>query len=423
MKTANLAIVFTDIKGFTARTSQQTYEENRRMLRVHDALLMPVFKAFGGRKIKTIGDAFLVVFESPTQAVLCGVAIQDRLWDYNRRVPEADQIHVRVAINMGEVRLEGGDVFGEPVNIAARVEGLADAGEVLFTEAVHLAMNKAEVPSEDRGRHELKGIPEKVQVYRVPRGAWRIGSPEPAPESAAAAAAQLNEAAPPYGGHALSRISSNLPAPDPAVLLGVDLRGKGTALAQGAASGALTLTTRGQAALGSLLWRARASSTKARMAAAGALGALIVAGGLWSLSADPVEDALDEGDIKGAEVEVRKLEPGPWRSYLEGRIEEQRKDWDDAARRYEVAARQGSSKAFRRLLNLTESDHCWARANAAYALGRLKRPAALSTLKSMQAASFEDEAGGGNVFKEIFGCNSRRAAADAIRAVEGSKDP
>ena len=67
MCTANLAIVFTDIKGFTERTSRQSYDENQRMLRLHEALLLPVFRSFEGRLIKTIGDAFMVVFPSPTK--------------------------------------------------------------------------------------------------------------------------------------------------------------------------------------------------------------------------------------------------------------------------------------------------------------------------------------------------------------------
>ncbi|GAC1538517.1 MAG: hypothetical protein NVS2B9_05140 [Myxococcales bacterium] len=102
MKASNLTIVFTDIKGFTERTGRQSHEENQRMLRLHDALLMPVFRAFEGRLVKTIGDAFMVVFQSPTKAVLAGVAIQDRLWEHNRQVPKDQQLHVRVAANMGE---------------------------------------------------------------------------------------------------------------------------------------------------------------------------------------------------------------------------------------------------------------------------------------------------------------------------------
>jgi class 3 adenylate cyclase len=402
MKTANLAIVFTDIKGFTARTSQQTYEENRRMLRVHDALLMPVFKAFGGRKIKTIGDAFLVVFESPTQAVLSGVAIQDRLWDYNRRVAEPEQIHVRVAINMGEVRLEAGDVFGEPVNIAARVEGLADAGEVLFTEAVYLSMNKAEVPAEERGAHALKGIPEMVKVYRVPCGAYRLGS-QPAPQPAT----EPPPSGPPYGGLALARIA-DLPAPEPANLLAAgDFKEVSAEIALGAAKRA-----RG-------LWLRFASLPRKIQAVVG-IAILLVAVGAIILTAwgsSPVEAALSRGDLKRAEAELKKLKPGRDRAFLEGRLDEERKDFAAAARHYEDAARLDHRRAYKRLLQMTESEQCWSRANAAYSLARLKRKTALPALQALQQASFADE-GSSNVLRELFGCNSHRAAADAIKSLE-----
>ncbi|HEX8537403.1 MAG TPA: adenylate/guanylate cyclase domain-containing protein, partial [Cystobacter sp.] len=209
MKTANLAIVFTDIQGFSERTSRQTLEENERLLRSHRELLVPLFKAFGGRIIKSIGDAFLVTFESPTQAVLSGMAIQDRLWQYNQTVSEAERLDVRVAINVGEVRLESQDVFGEPVNIAARVESITEAGEVFFTEAVYLAMNKAEVPSREVGLFELKGIPSKIRVFRVPRGPYRMGSP--APE----APPEPVPGQPPFGNLALSRVPESMLAAGP----------------------------------------------------------------------------------------------------------------------------------------------------------------------------------------------------------------
>ncbi|WP_233612479.1 adenylate/guanylate cyclase domain-containing protein, partial [Corallococcus sp. AB045] len=207
MKTANLAIVFTDIKGFTERTSRQTLEENQRLLQVHEALLAPLFKAFGGRIIKSIGDAFLVTFESPTQAVLSGIAIQDRLWHHNRQLLEEEQIHVRVAVNVGEVRVENNDIFGEPVNIAARVEGITDAGEVFFTEAVYLSMNKAEVPSQEVGSFELKGIPGKIRVFRVPRAPYRVLAPTP---DAVLPTPEEASSLPPYGNLALARVESNL---------------------------------------------------------------------------------------------------------------------------------------------------------------------------------------------------------------------
>ena len=83
------------------------------------------------------------------------------------REVEHDRIEIRVAINQGEVNLADNDVFGEAVNITARIEAVADAGDVFFTEAIYLAMNKREVPSSEVGLLQLKGIPEKVRVYRV----------------------------------------------------------------------------------------------------------------------------------------------------------------------------------------------------------------------------------------------------------------
>jgi class 3 adenylate cyclase len=86
MRTESLVVMLTDIKGFTAATTRQTREENARMLASHEALLAPVLAAFGGRKVKTIGDAYLVLFPAPTAALLCAAAIQDRLHDHGRRV-------------------------------------------------------------------------------------------------------------------------------------------------------------------------------------------------------------------------------------------------------------------------------------------------------------------------------------------------
>lgn len=166
-RTENLTIMFTDIAGFTARTSKQSRAENAAMLREHDELLLPVVGRFGGRRVKSIGDALLVVFRSPTDAVRCGMAMQDALTEYNIDRPLDEALHVRVALNLGEVRLEGGDIFGEPVNIAARIEAITPADAVYFSESVYLAMTKAEVRSERMGTFELKGIPEAVSVFRA----------------------------------------------------------------------------------------------------------------------------------------------------------------------------------------------------------------------------------------------------------------
>ncbi len=167
MKTATYTVMFTDIQDFTGRTSRQTRAQNERLLRLHDELLLPVIQGYLGRRVKTIGDAYLVVFDSATRALACGAAIQDRLARFNLEVEEDERIEVRIAMSAGEVRLVRGDVFGEAVNIASRVEGLARGGEVYFTESVFLLADRAGFDLEDLGSHELKGIPERVGIFRL----------------------------------------------------------------------------------------------------------------------------------------------------------------------------------------------------------------------------------------------------------------
>jgi len=159
--------MLTDIKGFTPKTSKISREKLERLLDMHDKIITPVFKKFGGRIVKTIGDAFLVTFTSPTDAVLCGMEIQKVLEKHNEDAAEEDQLEVRVAVNSGEVTIKNNDVFGEAVNIAARLEGIADAGDIYFTESVYLAMNKSEIPTASVGHRHFKGIPEDIKVYKV----------------------------------------------------------------------------------------------------------------------------------------------------------------------------------------------------------------------------------------------------------------
>lgn len=165
VRTKTLTVMFTDIAGYTERTGSQSREEAAHWLALHDSLLRPVIRSYRGDVVKTIGDALLVTFASPTDAVLCGTAIQDRLYLHNREAGAADQIHVRVALSAGEVRVHKGDVLGEPVNLAARLEKLATAGEVVLSDAVYATMNTAEVRLESRGTHTLKGIQREVTVY------------------------------------------------------------------------------------------------------------------------------------------------------------------------------------------------------------------------------------------------------------------
>ena len=167
MRSRNLAIVFTSIVGYAERVGRQTYEQTQRMLGAHAELLEPVFREFGGRRIKVIGGTFLVAFELPTQALLCAAALQRAVAAFNDQAVEGERLQIRTGINLGEVRLEKGDVFGEAVNVAARVEAQGGAGEVLFTEAVWLSMTRAEVKAEALGPRSLRGVPEPIGLYRL----------------------------------------------------------------------------------------------------------------------------------------------------------------------------------------------------------------------------------------------------------------
>ena len=168
MKSQMLTIMFTDIKGFTERTSASTREDLRGLLKKHEDMIKPIIFQIGGNLVKTIGDAFLVTFDSPTDAVLCGILIQNTLMKHNAEVEEGERVEVRIAINSGEVEVSAeGDVFGETVNLTSRIEGITEPNQIYFTESVYLAMNKREVPTSEIGWHRLKGVPEAVKVYRV----------------------------------------------------------------------------------------------------------------------------------------------------------------------------------------------------------------------------------------------------------------
>jgi class 3 adenylate cyclase len=167
VKSRNLAIVFAGLCGYAERLGALTWEESQKMLRLHGALVDPAFRKFGGRRIKQIGGTFLVAFDSPTQAVLCAAALRERVRRFDQTVPAEQRLRARVGIHLGEVRLERGDVFGEPVNIASRIEALAGPGEVLLGESVWLSMNRAEVRACDAGERSLKGVPEPIRVFRL----------------------------------------------------------------------------------------------------------------------------------------------------------------------------------------------------------------------------------------------------------------
>jgi adenylate cyclase len=418
LKTANLAIVFTDIQGFTERTSRQTLEENQRLLKVHHDLLAPVFKAFGGRIIKSIGDAFLVTFESPTQAVLSGMALQDRLWQHNRTASEAQRLDVRVAINVGEVRLESHDIFGEPVNIASRVESIAEAGEVYFTEAVYLAMNKAEVPSQEVGSFELKGIPGKIRVFRVPRAPYRVEAPSSVVHVAPGVESPIvPQEHPPFGNLALSRV------PESALAPGTDLAATAAALGSRAVTVGGQLVRNTRMVLESVQAGQRLPFPPRTLALGGGALALVLGISLVVFSGGPAEDAIaavgkasSREEKRSAMEKARRLikeEKDPVeRSWLSGQLSEAAGEFGSAVAHYRSAVKAEHGAAEDRLIELLEHESCAARREAAEMLGELRLESARGELEDLA------EKGGPGDDSGLFGCDSKAAAKRALERFE-----
>jgi class 3 adenylate cyclase len=396
MRTENLAVMLTDMKGFTAATSRQSRAENVRMLALQDALILPVVQAFGGGRVKTIGDAYLVLFASPTAGLLCGMALQDRLWDYNRRAAEAQRIEVRVVLSLGEVRLVGPrqrptDVYGEAVNLASRVEAEAEAGEIWFTEAVRLVADPGEVPFDEVGQRTLKGFLEPMRLYRVGRSGSGLDEP-------------------PYGGVALTRVTGLSP-PEPARLERIVRRRE---------------------------WRILRALSGLREKAAGVLLAvallalLAVAGaGAWVRWSGRPQRLIAEGRFPEAQaaIEARAARLGPEAPsvlFLRGRLEAARAE-AEAGGHLEVAfalwvraLQRGSAEAGSSLSIEVRSPACHRRLLAARALADAASEVARPLLEKLARA--EPPTGLLGFLPEAERCGAGDVAREGLEALRQSHE-
>jgi len=173
----NLSIMLTDIQGYTNASASSSRDQLVQLLRDHNRLMIPLIRFHGGTIIKQIGDALLVTFGSATDAAVCAIMIQLMLREFNRRQrDETRKLQLRVVINTGDVTLQDGDIFGDAVNITARIEGLScfPGGSIGISESTYLLMNQNEIVAELIGPHQLKGIPNPVNVYRIPLDKQRL---------------------------------------------------------------------------------------------------------------------------------------------------------------------------------------------------------------------------------------------------------
>ncbi|MGI0130713.1 MAG: adenylate/guanylate cyclase domain-containing protein [Thermoplasmata archaeon] len=165
------AIMFTDIVGFT-RLGQRDEGLALEVRREHHALLRPLFAAHGGREVKTMGDGFLVEFASAVESVRCAVAIQEAVSERNSLPSSKERIHLRIGIHLGDVVEEEGDILGDAVNVASRIEPLAEPDGICVSGSVFdQVRNKVPVPLTRLGLRDLKNVEVPVEIYRVGRAA------------------------------------------------------------------------------------------------------------------------------------------------------------------------------------------------------------------------------------------------------------
>jgi adenylate cyclase len=171
------AVMFTDIVGYSSLT-QHNEQLAMELLEEHRRILRPIITRHNGREVKTMGDAFLIEFESALEATQCAMDIQKSLQDYNQQSTAERRVHLRIGIHLGDVLRRQNDVLGDAVNIASRIEPLAKPDEICISEQVYdQVRNKINRRTEDLGPQQLKNIEYPINVYRIlPSPEHRSGS-------------------------------------------------------------------------------------------------------------------------------------------------------------------------------------------------------------------------------------------------------
>src|SRR6204780_3060220 len=177
------AIMAVDVLGYS-RLMGEDEAGTARAVREHREAARPIVAGFGGRIVKTMGDGLLLEFPSVVAAAVeCAIAIQKLLVERNPDVPEAKRIVYRIGVNLGDVLIEGDDILGEGVNIAARLEAIWEPGGVLMSSTAYdHVRGKIDADFVDLGEKALKNIARPVRTYAIKLGSASVA---PAPSAAA----------------------------------------------------------------------------------------------------------------------------------------------------------------------------------------------------------------------------------------------
>jgi class 3 adenylate cyclase len=152
-------VMFTDIVDSTTRAADLGDRRWRDLVELHDRAVRSALQRYRGREVKTLGDGFLATFDGPGRAIRCAGAVRDAV--------RAVGLEVRTGLHTGEIEVNGDDISGIAVNIAARVGSTADSGEVLVSQTVKDLVAGSRLEFDDRGEHDLKGVPGQWRLWSV----------------------------------------------------------------------------------------------------------------------------------------------------------------------------------------------------------------------------------------------------------------
>src|SRR5499427_2616753 len=172
------AILAADVAGYSRLIGVDEEGTLARLRAIRAEVIDPAIAAHRGRLVKTTGDGLLVEFGSVVNSLRCATEAQQAIAGRNTGVAEAERIELRIGVHQGDIVVEDGDIFGDGVNVAARLEALADPGGICVSARVQEdAAGKLDLAFSDIGEHSLKNIARPIRVYRVAGDIAPIGPP------------------------------------------------------------------------------------------------------------------------------------------------------------------------------------------------------------------------------------------------------
>src|SRR6516162_5161589 len=173
------AILAADVAGYSRLIGADEQGTLNRLRAIRTEIVDPLISRYRGRIVKTTGDGLLVEFTSVVDALQCATEVQAVMAERNTGVDTEKRIELRMGINVGDIVVEDGDIFGDGVNVAARLEGLADPGGICVSARVQEDVaGRLELAFEDLGERALKNIARPVRAFKIVTGAVSLGAAE-----------------------------------------------------------------------------------------------------------------------------------------------------------------------------------------------------------------------------------------------------